>query len=136
MKRKAIFGLTGCFFLLLGTIVAREINSSSDQTDKAGKWMALAEGVSYQRLSSDEEWPEVVVLRLSNDAYENFRKNPAKFVNNYSGKLFSKRVNDPSPAGVTLQAPQEPNGHWFIIMNHGHPSRTYFAAVPEPEEKP
>jgi hypothetical protein len=134
MKRMAIFGLAVCSFLLLGTIVARETKLTSDQGDKSGKWVDLGKGVSYQRLSSDGEWPEVTVLRLSNDAYEEFRKNPAKFINNYTGKFFPKMVNDPSPAGVALAAPQEPNGFWFIIVPHGHPSTIYFGAVPEPVE--
>jgi hypothetical protein len=134
MKRKSIFGLAVCFFLLLGTIAAQEMNSRNDRTDKSGKWVALGAGVSYQRLSSDGEWPEVAVLRLSNDAYEKFRESPAKFINNYKGRVFSKTVNDPSPAGVTLEAPQEPNGYWFVILSHGHPSISYFGAIPEPVE--
>jgi hypothetical protein len=136
MKRKAILGLAVCFFSLLGTITAREMKLISDQRDKGGKWVELRNGVSYQRLSSEAEWPEVAVLKLSNDAYEEFRKNPAAFVNKHTGKIFSKAVIDPSAAGVTLSAPQEPDGSWFILMDHGHPSRTYFAAVPEPVEKP
>jgi hypothetical protein len=136
MKRKAIFGLAVCFFLLLGSIAAREMKLTRDQADKSGKWVGLEKGVSYQGLSSKGEWPEVAVLRLSNDAYEEFRKNPATFVNKYTGKVFSKAVVDPSAAGVTLSAPQEPTGYWFIMMLHGHPSKTYFAAVPEPVEKP
>jgi hypothetical protein len=134
MKRIAIFGLAICFFLLLGTFVASEVKLTSDQGDKSGKWADLGKGVSYQRLSSEGEWPEVTVLRLSNTAYEEFRKNPAKFVNNYTGKFFPKLVNEPSAAGVALAAPQEPNGFWYILLPHGHPSTMYFAAVPEPVE--
>ena len=136
MKRKAILGLAVCFFLLLGTMAAREMKLTREVANQSGKWVGLGAGVSYQGLSSEREWPEVAVLRLSNDAYEEFRKSPAAFVNKYTGKVFSKAVVNPSEAGVTLSAPQEPNGYWFIMMLHGHPSKTYFAAVPEPVEKP
>jgi len=134
MKRIAIFGLAICFFLLLGTIVAREIKLTSDRGEKSGKWVDLGKGVSYQQLSSAGEWPEVTVLRLSTGAYEDFRKNPAQFVNHYKGKFFPEKVNEPSAPGVELAAPQQPDGYWFILLPHGHPSTMYFAAVPEPKE--
>lgn len=134
MKRIAIFGLAICFFLLLGTIVAREIKLTSDQGDKSSKWVDLGNGVFYQQLSSPGKWPEVIVLRLSIGAYEDFRKNPAKFVNHYKGKFFPEEVNEQSPAGVELAAPQQPDGYWFILIGHGRPSTMYFAAVPEPVE--
>lgn len=134
MKRIAILGLVMCFFLLLGNIFARGMKLTSDQGDKSTKWVKVREGVYFQQLWSDDEWPQVTVLKLSNDAYEEFRKSPAKFINNYTGKFFPTMVNDPSAAGVSLTAPQEPGGSWFVIVPHGHPSKTYFAAVPEPPE--
>jgi hypothetical protein len=134
MKRIAISGLAVCLFLLLGTIVAREMKLTNDQGEKPTKWIQVRDGVFYQQLWSDDEWPQVTVLKLSIDAYEEFRKNPAKFVNTYPGKFFPKMVKDPSAAGVSLTAPQEQNGYWFIIIPHGHPSTMYFGAVPEPVE--
>jgi hypothetical protein len=134
MKRITIFGLVVCFFLLPGNSFAPGMKLARDRGEKSTKWVKAEDGVSYQQLWSDDEWPQVTVLKLSNDAYEKFRKQPAKFINTYKGKFFPSAVQDPSAAGVTLSAPQEPNGSWLILINHGRPSGTYFGAVPEPPE--
>ena len=134
MKRIAIFSLVICSFLLLGNIFARGMKLTSDQGSKSTKWVqGQEEGVSYQRLWSDDEWPQVSVLKLSDDAYEEFRKNPAKFINN--NKIFPAPVNDPAGPGVLLTAPKEPGGYWYVLTPHGHPSTMYSAVVPEPPEK-
>jgi hypothetical protein len=132
MKRIAMFCLSVCFFLIVGSIFAREINLASHQGDKSSKWVKVKDGVYFQQLWSDDEWPQVVVLKLSNDAYEDFRRSPAKFIN--ANKFFPKLVIDPSAAGVSLTAPQESGGSWFVMISHGHSSRSYFGAVPEPPE--
>jgi hypothetical protein len=135
MKRIAIFGLVVCLFLLLGNIFARGVKLIRDQGGKSTKWMQVQgkQGVYFQQLWSDDEWPQVAVLKLSDDAYEEFRKNPAKFIN--VNHIFPDMVQDPAGPGVSLTAPKEPGGFWFVLVSHGHPSKTYSAAVPEPLEK-
>jgi len=134
MKRIAILGLM-CICFLLGIVFSRGMKPANAEGNKTTKWMKAAEGVYFQQLWNDDEWPQVTVLRLSTEAYEDFRKNPAKFINSYTKKLFPVLVREPSPAGVSLIAPQEPGGYWYVIVNHGHPSTFYYAAVPEPPEK-
>jgi hypothetical protein len=132
MKRIAIFGSVVCLLLLLDNIFARGVKLTRDQEIKSTKWVQGKQGVYFQQLWSDNEWPQVAVLKLSDDAYEEFRKHPADFIN--ANHIFPQKVNDPSGPGVSLTAPKEPGGFWFVIVPHGHPSRTYSAAVPEPLE--
>jgi hypothetical protein len=132
MKRMAVYFLLVCFLLILGSIFARGMKPASDQGDRSSKWMKVKDGVYFQQLWSADEWPQVAVLKLSNDAYEDFRRSPAKFVN--ANKLFPNLVVDPSAAGVSLTAPQESGGSWFVTICHAHSSRSYSGAIPEPPE--
>jgi hypothetical protein len=131
MKRIAIFGLVLCFFLLLGNVFAREKKLAPAQEKESTKWDLITKGVFVQRLWSKDEWPEVAVLKLSDDAYKEFREDSAKFIN--TSKIFPAQVK-PSGICVSLTAPQEPGGVWFVLIGHGRPSREYCAAIPEPEE--
>jgi hypothetical protein len=134
MKRIAILGLM-CICFLLGITFSRAIKPANAEGNKTTKWMKAAEGVYFQQLWNDDEWPQVIVLKFSNHAYEEFRTSPAKFINSYPKKFFPVSVNEPSPAAVTLMAPQEPDGYWYVIVSHGRPSTSYYAAIPEPPEK-
>ena len=135
MKRIAIFGLVLCTCLLVWNVFSQEMKPSKSEENKPTKWVKVAEGVSVQKLWSDDEWPQVIVLRLSNHAYQEFIKNPARFINSYPKEFFPVMVKDPSLAGVSLTAPQEPDGYWYVLFPHGRPSSSYYAAVPEPPEK-
>jgi hypothetical protein len=102
--------------------------------DSQNHWVDKGGGSWFQLVSSKDELAEVGVLKLTNDAYGTFRNNPAKFMNEHN--LFSKPVNDPSPAGVSLTAPQDPAGFFYVVIAHGHMSNTYSAAVPTPPTPP
>jgi len=135
MKRIEIFGLILCLCFLAWNVVSQGTKSTNAEENKSTKWVKVAEGVYVQQLWTGDEWPQVIVLKLSNHAYEEFKKNPAKFVNSYPKKFFPVMVKDPSLAGVSLTAAQEPDGDWYVIFPHGRPSSSYYAAVPEPPEK-
>ncbi|HTP69060.1 MAG TPA: hypothetical protein VMJ35_09165 [Dongiaceae bacterium] len=129
MRRTAHYFLVIGSFLLVGTLVARQARSARDQ-DQSNKWIDKGNGVSLQVVSNRDEWPELAVLKLTNDAYGAFTKNPAGFINNV--KVFSVPVRDPSPAGVTLIAPQDAAGGYYVMVAHGHTSTSYTASVPAP----
>ena len=134
MKRIVFACVAVCSFLLLGTVIAGELKSTRDQDGTQNRWLDKGGGIWFQLVSNKDEWPEIGVLKLTNDAYGVYRNNPAKFMNDNS--LFSKPVNDPSPAGVALTAPQDSGGLWYVIIGHGHMSNTYSAALPAPPTPP
>ena len=132
MKRIAIPASLIFSLMLLGVVLTRGMRPTMTQQGKSTKWVKSEDGVYYQLLSSGDEWPQTTVLKLSKEAYEDFSKNPAKFINEH--RFFSKPVKDPLPACASLMAPQESGGDWFVIVLHAHPSIGYCAAVPEPPE--
>lgn len=136
MKRIALACLAVCAFLLLGILIARESQpTQGQQGGSQNAWISKGDGVFFQLVSGKDEWPEIGVLKLTNDAYASFSQSPAKFINNHS--LFSRPVIDPSPASVSLNAPQDPAAaFYYAVISHGHMSTTYTAAVPAPAPPP
>jgi hypothetical protein len=132
MKRMAIFSLVTFFWLLHGNVFAQQKLSPDDPGKGSTKWEMIKDGVWVQRLWSKDEWPQIAILKLSDDAYREFREDPAKFIN--SNKIFPVPVQQPAGPGASLSARKEPGGVWLVMLPHGRPSTMYWAAAPEPPE--
>jgi hypothetical protein len=131
MKPITTIGLVACV-LLIGTVLARETKLAHADENQSANWKQLGPGTSVQRLWSKDEWPQVAVLKISNDMYQKFTRNAADFINTH--KIFPVSVQDPTGPNVSAKAPQESGGVWLVILVHGRTSTCYSAAVPEPPE--
>jgi hypothetical protein len=141
MKWIAAFALALCLlFLLPKTTFAQNADAPNppakekqkEEKPPATKWTVLRDGVSLQRLWIGREYPEIAVLKLSDDKRNEFLDAPAKFINGFS--IFPKPVRDPAGPCVSLTAIREPQGPWIVIVTHSRPSAMYCAIVPEPPE--
>jgi hypothetical protein len=134
MKRIATIGLLVCVSLMgVVSASAQETKSTHADEKESTKWKQLGPGLSVQKLWSKHEWPQVAVLKMSDDVYQKFKENPAVFIN--TNKIFPVAVKDPTGPTVTLKAPQQSGGVWMLILAHGKTSIVYSAAVPEPLEQ-
>jgi hypothetical protein len=132
MKPITVVGLVVCV-LLIGTVLTRETKLAHADERESTEWKQLRPGISVQRLWGKDEWPQVAVLKVSNDMYQKFTRNPADFIN--TNKIFPVSVQDPTGANVSAKAPQESGGVWLVVLVHGKTSTCYSAAVPEPPEQ-
>jgi hypothetical protein len=131
MKPITTIGLVVCV-LLMGAVLKRDTKLAHADETASKNWKQLGPGISVQRLWGKDEWPQVAVLKVSNDMYQNFTRNAADFIN--TNKIFPVSVQDPTGANVSAKAPQESGGVWLVILVHGRTSTCYSAAVPEPPE--
>jgi len=82
------------------------------------------------------DWPQIVVLDLTAEQFEEFHNNPIAFAEEY--KLFPenqkiKWMSHPAMPPTGKGIPQAPEGvRWTVVVNHCHASSATAAACPQP----
>lgn len=88
-------------------------------------------------LDGADIFPQVSILRVSNEAYRKFSKHPKEFVEFLNkNRIFSKPVIIAGP-WVTLSSVEEesePPG-WVLTAVHGHMSTVVVSALPQLQRK-
>jgi len=134
MKWITMFALSMCSLLLLpGESFAQAAEAQKTPAKPTTKWKTLGDGARIQRLWTDDEYPEVAVLELSDGEYKEFIQDVASYLN--KNKVFPKPVNSPAGPCAAVAAPNKDDGKWFIVISHDRTSNIYCGVIPEPSGK-
>lgn len=127
MRRIAICGLLVFSLLLIGAsgfLVAQE-QTKRAQKEKSPTWTEVAPGVWRTELGTDE--PDIAVLRLSDQEYKEFFKDPKKYFNSHH--VFPKEVNKAEGAG---DDPPPTGAGWIVVATHVPYSTATYVSWPAP----
>jgi hypothetical protein len=105
------------------------VQISKSRVKLSSKWESVKKGAIVQRLWRLGEWPQIAVLKLSAQAFDEFTNNPAKFIN--GNKLFPAAVQTPAGPGASLIAKQGIRGAQIVIIIHKRASRAPWVSIPE-----
>jgi hypothetical protein len=91
---------------------------------KAPVWAAVSSGIWVLKLWSADQDPQVAILQFTEEAYLKVRENISGFLN--EAKIFGKtvKVQDHSGPGVMLNNVRQQPGRYYLIVQHGKPSRS------------
>jgi hypothetical protein len=112
MRPIAIRGLLVLSLLLTGASAfpsAQEAKPS--QQEKQPVWTQIAPGQWRTELGTDE--PDLAVLRLSDQEYKEFFKDPKEYFNSHH--IFPKKVNKAEAAG---DDPPPTGAGWIVMATH------------------
>lgn len=126
MKRIAIgSALVLCLLLMLasGFLPAQEAKPS--QQEKQPVWTKIATGQWRTELGTDE--PDIAVLRLSDEEYKEFFKDPKEYFNSHH--TFPKKVNKAEAAG---EDPPPTGAGWIVVATHTPYSTATYVSWPAP----
>ncbi|MBV8051436.1 MAG: hypothetical protein JOZ80_09620 [Acidobacteriaceae bacterium] len=88
-------------------------------------------------LNPHDEFPEISILKLTNEEYQKFAKHPkgfVEFVNKH--KIFSKPVIVAGPWVTLSSVEEEPETHgWILTGVHGKLSTLIISALPQLHKK-
>jgi hypothetical protein len=85
----------------------------------AAEWKKLGKGIEAVKLweSIGPQWPQIAILRLSQDEYKKFLKTPKDYVNDHQifGKTPTKKVSRCQLASVKSG---QPTAQYVVIAKH------------------
>jgi len=129
MKWKVAVGALGIMLGIFSSLWPQEKQAITQQEKTGGQaaapapkahveWQKLSPGVRALRLwtMTAPQYPQIVVLKLSNDEYVNFKKDPSAFVNSHH--VFPKDVQ-PGATNTEVEAPPAGyKGVWSAVCVH------------------
>jgi hypothetical protein len=140
MKRTIIIAIFLCSLVLLqgqawAQVKPNPTGKPAEAQSKATLQWELADGIQVMRLWKVEGasvWPQIAILRMSNDNYLKFFQDPKgfmKFVNDQ--KIFSKDVIEVGPwVSLSSVDPKDHSPDWAITVLHRPQSRIFVSALP------
>jgi hypothetical protein len=105
------------------------VQMSDSGKKQTSKWEPVKKGAVVQRLWRLGEWPQIAVLKLSAQVFDEFTNNPAKFIN--GNKLFPAAVQTPAGPGASLIAKDGIRGAQIVVIIHKKASRAPWVSIPE-----
>jgi len=81
--------------------------------------------IDIQRLDipkASPRWPHAVTMNLTDAQYQEFKKDPLAFDNNYSVYPGNPMIHIVSYVEIPISAACKPAGNWTVIILHGKPS--------------
>lgn len=126
MKRIATGTLLFLSLLLMrasGFLSAQEAKPSAPAKQPA--WTQIASGLWRTELGPGE--PDIAVLRLSDDEYKEFFKDPKGYFNTHH--VFPKNVNKAKAAG---DDPPPTQSGWIVVAIHTPYSTSHYVSWPVP----
>ncbi len=130
MKRTTTLGLlVSCLlFLLAGGLgfaqdaAKKAAPKAAEKKPRSPKWETLADGIQVLRLwnTTGPESPEIAMLRLSEDEYKEFDKDPKKYINDRFPKIFPEKVNDVFIVRIPRYAKPKAKGSDDMIVTLSH----------------
>jgi len=113
------------------------VQRTARRTARSGKygsttWKKLTQGASVLKLWGKDDWPQLAILSLTRDAFKKFRKNPKKFLNDFS--IFDPPVIQANPFSTIPQDIAYNPRALIIPIVHGRASHAGWTIVPELDE--
>ena len=119
---------------LIGIVVLILLSSAAAQKSKP-EWQSLEDGVQVFKMweSVGPDQPQVAILQLTNEKYEEFKKDPKAFVDGHN--IFPEKVRPEARLVQMLRAPKGYTGKWAVTCFH-RVSHLRCASIPFETEEP
>lgn len=97
-------------------------------------WKTQANGIKAQHLweTTPRDWPQITLLKLSNDLYQEFVKDPSAFATKQN--IFGKAVQNGSRCVLLANPPEGYTGDWNVTLVHHNSSGMACSSSPAPKE--
>jgi hypothetical protein len=112
------------FVLASGLLLAQEETKRAQQ-EKPPTWTQVTPGIWRTELGTGE--PDIAVLRLSDEEYKEFFKDPKQYFNSHH--VFPKPVNKAEESG---EDPPPTGAGWIVVATHNPYSTATYVSWPAP----